>query len=77
VVQVPGEVKEMMGDEVAGILRQLVLREALSQPVDGVGRNHQEKNSADQLEESVESVLDQSDVEGGVQHVPSGGLDAA
>jgi len=58
----------MSGDEVVGVLGQLVGGEAARPSLQGRGGNEQQHHTADDLQQTVESFERDADPEGAVEH---------
>jgi len=59
VVQVGGELEQVIGDEVVRVLSELVLREPVGEVVDCLGGDEDEDDSTDELEQAVETLEDE------------------
>ncbi len=57
----------MRGDEVVGVFAELVVREADDEVLNRAGREGQQQRAADQLEEPVQPLEDDTDFEGEVE----------
>jgi hypothetical protein len=64
-----GGLQQVGGQEVVGVFGELMLREAGHHTVDGGGRDHQEQEAADHLEDPVQALEEDANLEGLVQEV--------
>src|SRR5437773_10637429 len=60
--------------EVVRVLAELVVRQANDEPLDRAGREDQQEKAADQLEEAVQPLEDDTDFEGDVEPEARHGL---
>src|SRR5262249_27769119 len=61
--EVPSAVEQVAGDDVLRIFTELMLREHAGHRVDAVGREGEEKNGSDDLEQTVDTLADDTDIE--------------
>ncbi len=54
-------------DEVVRVVAEFVVRQANDEPLDRAGREDQQEKAADQLEEAVQPLEDDTDFEGDVE----------